>query len=115
MPIKTYSEALEPDLPFFELFFRQKDLFEISILYITGNHFLIIELTFEAIKWGAEYFIKCHTSEYVFYGQVNEPDKLDEFWGRPQDLPEVYDVRSFKESFEKFGLYFNFSGLLIEN
>ena len=51
-----------------------------------------------AVKWGAEYFIKCHTSEYEFYGQVNEPDKLDEYWGRPEDLPEVYDVRSYKES-----------------
>ena len=49
-----------------------------------------------AIKWGAEYFIKCHTSEYEFYGQVGETEKLNEYWGRPEDLPEVYDTRSFK-------------------
>ena len=24
----------------------------------------------DAVKWGTDYFIKCHVSEFEFYGQV---------------------------------------------
>ena len=28
------------------------------------------EYLLEAVKWGTDYFIKCHVSDNVFYGQV---------------------------------------------
>ena len=54
-----------------------------------------------AIKWGAEYFIKCHTGEYEFYGHVGNTEELNEYWGRPEDLDEVYDTISFKCNVKK--------------
>ena len=40
----------------------------------------------KAIKWATDYFIKCHVSEYVFYGQVGEFFLDHTFWGRPEEL-----------------------------
>ena len=30
----------------------------------------------DAVKWGTDYFIKCHVSPNVFYGQVRAIDSL---------------------------------------
>ncbi|XP_043788423.1 endoglucanase E-4-like [Apis laboriosa] len=40
----------------------------------------------KAIKWATDYFIKCHVSEYVFYGQVGDFSLDHTFWGRPEEL-----------------------------
>lgn len=39
-----------------------------------------------AIKWSTDYFIKCHVSENVLYGQVGDFPTDHMFWGRPEDL-----------------------------
>lgn len=39
-----------------------------------------------SIRWAAEYFIKCHVSEYEFYGQVGDFSLDQGFWGRPEDM-----------------------------
>lgn len=39
-----------------------------------------------AIKWASDYFIKCHVSEKVLYGQVGDFSIDHTFWGRPEDL-----------------------------
>lgn len=39
-----------------------------------------------AIKWATDYFIKCHVSKYVFYGQVGDFSVDHAFWGRPEEL-----------------------------
>ena len=40
----------------------------------------------DAIKWGTDYFIKCHTSENEFYGQVGDGDIDHRYWGRPEEM-----------------------------
>ncbi|XP_012224814.1 endoglucanase E-4-like [Linepithema humile] len=40
----------------------------------------------KAIKWASDYFIKCHVSENVLYGQVGDFSIDHTFWGRPEDL-----------------------------
>ena len=54
-----------------------------------------------AVKWGADYFIKCHTAEFEFYGQVYQTKDLNDFWGRPEDLDEKIDTISFKCNHKK--------------
>ena len=54
-----------------------------------------------AVKWGADYFIKCHTAEFEFYGQVYQTKDLNDFWGRPEDLDEKVDTISFKCNHKK--------------
>ncbi|XP_039259767.2 uncharacterized protein LOC120336210 [Styela clava] len=39
-----------------------------------------------AIKWGADYLLKCHTSVHSFYGQVSNQDVDNAVWGRPEDM-----------------------------
>ncbi|XP_018359268.1 PREDICTED: endoglucanase E-4-like [Trachymyrmex cornetzi] len=39
-----------------------------------------------AIKWSTDYFIKCHVSENVLYGQVGDFPIDHMFWGRPEEL-----------------------------
>ena len=39
-----------------------------------------------AIKWGTDYFIKCHVSPDVFYGQVGNGGLDHAYWGRPEDM-----------------------------
>lgn len=39
-----------------------------------------------AIKWAADYFIKCHVSPNELYGQVGDFNLDHTFWGRPEDL-----------------------------
>ncbi|KAL6256906.1 hypothetical protein P5V15_011841 [Pogonomyrmex californicus] len=38
------------------------------------------------IKWSTDYFIKCHVSENVLYGQVGDFPIDHMFWGRPEEL-----------------------------
>ncbi|CAG9814737.1 unnamed protein product [Phaedon cochleariae] len=40
----------------------------------------------DAIRWSTDYFIKCHTSPYEFYGQVGDFTIDHAFWGRPEDM-----------------------------
>ncbi|CAG2180693.1 unnamed protein product, partial [Oppiella nova] len=42
-----------------------------------------------AIKWGTDYFIKCHTSDTEFYGQVGNGNDDHAVWGRPEDWPKT--------------------------
>ncbi|CAG2176250.1 unnamed protein product [Oppiella nova] len=46
-----------------------------------------------AIKWGTDYFLKCHTSDNEFYGQVGNGNKDHAVWGRPEDWPKTGKVR----------------------
>jgi len=39
-----------------------------------------------AVKWGTDYFIKCHTSDTEFYGQVGDGNADHGWWGRPEDM-----------------------------
>ncbi|KAH0954891.1 hypothetical protein HN011_010820 [Eciton burchellii] len=40
----------------------------------------------KTVKWATDYFIKCHVSENVFYGQVGDFSIDHTFWGRPEEL-----------------------------
>lgn len=40
----------------------------------------------DGIKWPLDYFIKCHTSKYEFYGQVGNTNSDHSYWGRPEDM-----------------------------
>ncbi|CAG2108742.1 unnamed protein product, partial [Medioppia subpectinata] len=42
----------------------------------------------KAIKWGTDYFIKCHTSDTEFYGQVGNGEEDHAVWGRPEEWPK---------------------------
>lgn len=44
------------------------------------------ENALSSIRWAAEYFIKCHVSDYEFYGQVGDFNLDQSFWGRPEDM-----------------------------
>ncbi|VVC37058.1 Glycosyl hydrolases family 9, Asp/Glu active sites,Glycoside hydrolase family 9,Six-hairpin glycosidase- [Cinara cedri] len=44
------------------------------------------ENALSAIRWAAEYFIKCHVSDYELYGQVGDFSLDQGFWGRPEDM-----------------------------
>ena len=39
-----------------------------------------------AVRWATDYFIKCHTAEREFYGQVGDGYADHAFWGRPEDM-----------------------------
>lgn len=39
-----------------------------------------------ALQWASDYFIKCHVSDYEFYGQVGDFTLDHQFWGRAEDL-----------------------------
>nr|AMH40377.1 glycoside hydrolase family 9 [Peruphasma schultei] len=43
----------------------------------------------EAIKWATDYFIKCHVSEYEFYGQVGQGQVDHNSWSQPEDMTEA--------------------------
>nr|AGP76397.1 endo-beta-1,4-glucanase [Amitermes dentatus] len=40
----------------------------------------------KAVKWATDYFIKAHTSQNEFYGQVGQGDLDHAYWGRPEDM-----------------------------
>ncbi|XP_050707727.1 uncharacterized protein LOC126992936 [Eriocheir sinensis] len=39
-----------------------------------------------AVRWATDYFIKCHTAEREFWGQVGYGESDHAFWGRPEDM-----------------------------
>ncbi|XP_042231748.1 endoglucanase 4-like isoform X3 [Homarus americanus] len=39
-----------------------------------------------ALKWATDYFLKAHTDEYEFYGQVGLSDLDHAYWGRPEEM-----------------------------
>lgn len=39
-----------------------------------------------AVRWAADYFIKCHVSPNELYGQVGDFTLDHQFWGRPEEL-----------------------------
>ncbi|KAH9793395.1 Endoglucanase 11 [Citrus sinensis] len=45
-----------------------------------------LEHAFEAIKWGADYFIKAHTSPNVLWAEVGDGDTDHYCWQRPEDM-----------------------------
>ncbi|XP_066912939.1 uncharacterized protein [Clytia hemisphaerica] len=53
------------------------------------------EYGLKAIKWGTDYFIKCHPSAHRLFGQVGDGDVDHSAWGRPEDmklLRPAYDI-----------------------
>ena len=40
----------------------------------------------KAVKWATDYFLKAHTAQNEFYGQVGQGDVDHAFWGRPEDM-----------------------------
>jgi endoglucanase len=50
----------------------------------------------DALKWGAEYFIKAHTKEFEFYGQVGKGGEDHAYWGRPEDWPKEKHRPAYK-------------------
>nr|AMH40364.1 glycoside hydrolase family 9 [Extatosoma tiaratum] len=48
-----------------------------------------VEECMKAIKWATDYFIKCHVSEYEYYGQVGSGNVDHAYWGRPEDMTEA--------------------------
>ncbi|KAJ9588697.1 hypothetical protein L9F63_018011, partial [Diploptera punctata] len=51
--------------------------------YIKAN---ALDDAHKAVKWATDYFIKCHVSEYEFYGQVGKGELDHDYWGRPEDM-----------------------------
>lgn len=39
-----------------------------------------------AVKWGTDYFIRCHPDQNTFYGQCGNGDTDHASWGRPEDM-----------------------------
>ena len=40
----------------------------------------------EAVKWGTDYLLKCHTKTNELYGQVGNGGLDHAFWGRPEEM-----------------------------
>ena len=43
----------------------------------------------EAIKWGTDYFIGCHTSDYEFIGQIGDGYADHSVWDSPENLDDM--------------------------
>ena len=57
------------------------------------------EYGLKAVKWGTDYFIKCHPSANRFFGQVGDKDLDNGFWGRPEDMKVARPVYEINEQF----------------
>ncbi|XP_066930293.1 endoglucanase F-like [Clytia hemisphaerica] len=55
------------------------------------------EYGLKAIKWGTDYFIKCHPSANRFFGQVGDKDLDNGFWGRPEEMNVARPVYEINE------------------
>jgi hypothetical protein len=55
-------------------------------VYVCSPHADEWQNALSSIRWAAEYFIKCHVSDYEFYGQVGDFSLDQSFWGRPEDM-----------------------------
>ena len=42
----------------------------------------------DAVKWGTDYFIKAHTGDNEFYGQVGDGEFDHSTWERPEEMPD---------------------------
>lgn len=47
----------------------------------------------KTIKWATDYFIKCHVSKNVLYGQMGNFNLDHRFWGRPEEMPNNTNAR----------------------
>ncbi|MEM2995838.1 MAG: glycoside hydrolase family 9 protein, partial [Candidatus Bathyarchaeia archaeon] len=68
-------------------------------LYEYGSAFQSAGLTNQikdAIKWGADYFVKCHTATNEFYYQVGDGGQDHAFWGPA----EVLDVKMSRPAYK---------------
>jgi hypothetical protein len=64
-----------------------RDTCQILILFLGLSFFAgQTKYALGAIKWAADYFIKCHVSPNELYGQVGDFNLDHVFWGRPEDL-----------------------------
>jgi len=43
----------------------------------------------DTLRWGMDYFMKCHTKPNEFYGQVGSGNEDHAFWGRPQEYRKL--------------------------
>ena len=57
-----------------------------------------MSMELKAIKWGTDYFIKCHPEPNKFYGQVGDGDIDHSYWGRPEDMKLVRPVYDINEN-----------------
>jgi len=48
------------------------------------------------VKWGTDYFIKAHTKDNEFYGQVGKGADDHAVWGRPEDWPKANKRPAYK-------------------
>ncbi|KAF2358937.1 Glycoside hydrolase family 9 [Trinorchestia longiramus] len=39
-----------------------------------------------AIRWGTDYFLKCHSQNMTLYAQVGDAELDHAYWGRPEDM-----------------------------
>ncbi|KMQ95413.1 endoglucanase 2-like protein [Lasius niger] len=51
--------------------------------YIAANQ---LDEIYKTIKWATDYFIKCHVSKNVLYGQVGDFMSDQMYWGRPEEM-----------------------------
>ncbi|ORX57763.1 putative cellulase, partial [Piromyces finnis] len=59
------------------------------------------EYILDAVRWGADYFMKCHTGKNELYAQVGDGNTDHGFWYPPEYVK--YDYPSFKVTAEKPG------------
>ncbi len=45
-----------------------------------------LEEAVAAVRWAADYFMRCHVSPDELYGQVGDFSLDHRFWGRPEEL-----------------------------
>jgi hypothetical protein len=57
----------------------------------------------DAIKWGTDYLIKCHTAPYEFYYQVGSGGADHAWWGPVEVIEEAMDRPSYKVTFDSPG------------
>ena len=61
-----------------EMCIRDRGMIEFTQGYRLSNQY---EYGLDALKWGTDYFIKCHTENLDFYGQVRDGDEDHAFLG----------------------------------
>lgn len=45
-----------------------------------------LQVADQALRWAADYFIKCHVAPDELYGQVGDFSLDHRYWGRPEEL-----------------------------
>ena len=54
----------------------------------------------EAIKWGTDYFIGCHTSDYEFIGQIGDGYADHAEWDSPENMNIDTEVKKLEEAWQ---------------